>query len=93
MPLTQGWLQVVYPLPEKLLCLYAEPGLFDLITFANQPYADLYGTLPEVLLGESILDKVPLAYQPQVVAYLSSLTPQHPVATAENPARSIVSSV
>lgn len=63
------------------------------LTFMNRPYADLYGEAPEALLGQNILDRILPAYQSQVIAHLSSLTPQHPVATDENPTHAVDGSV
>lgn len=55
------------------------------LTFVNEPYAQLYGKRPEELLGQHLLDGVPPDYQAQVIACLSALTIQQPVAVGENP--------
>lgn len=55
------------------------------LTFANQPYANLYGKSPDALLGQSILEGIPPEYQRQVIAHIFSLTTQNPVSTDENP--------
>lgn len=63
---------------------------FDLnfhLTFVNQPYSRAFGKCPDALLGENILDVIPLDYQPRVIAHLATLTPTQRVGTYDNPVR------
>ena len=55
------------------------------LTFVNRPYAAIYGMQPSELIGRNIFEVVPLAYQAQVLAHLSSLNAQNPVGVNENP--------
>lgn len=57
------------------------------LTFVNQPYSRAFGKCPAALLGENILDVIPLDYQPHVIAHLATLTPTHRVGTYDNPVR------
>lgn len=55
------------------------------LTFVNGSYAQLYEKSPETLIGQNLLDFVVPAYRPQVLAHLSSMTPQNPLVISENP--------
>lgn len=70
---------------EEQLDLICRLGSDFRLTFVNRPYANLYGKQTEELLGQSILDGVPPEYRSQVVAHLTALNPEQPVAVDENP--------
>ncbi len=65
----------------ELICRYDA----DLkLTFVNHTYAQAYGMEPEAMLGQSFLNKIPPADRERAIAYVKSLTPQHPVASSEH---------
>lgn len=55
------------------------------LTFVNQPYAALYGKRLEELIGQNMMDVIPVDYRQQVIDHLSLLSPQYPTAVDENP--------
>jgi len=57
------------------------------LTFVNRPYSQAFGKSPHEMVGESMLDVIPLDYQPRVITHLSSLNATQRVGTCENPVR------
>lgn len=55
------------------------------LTFVNQPYSRTFGKDPNDMIGESMLDVVPLDYRPDVIAHLATLNAAQQVGTYDNP--------
>ena len=66
----------------ELICRY---GADLRLTFVNQAYATAVGKLPAALIGQSMLDFVPIVYHERFHAHLATLTVNNPVAVAEAP--------
>lgn len=64
---------------EPIYCFQADFTL----TFVNHAYSALLGKAPTELIGHSLLALIPPAYQPEVTAYVATLTPTNPVAITE----------
>lgn len=66
----------------ELICRY---GADLRLTFVNQAYATAVGKSPAALIGQNMLDSVPVAYRDKFRAHLAALTVNNPVAIAEAP--------
>lgn len=61
---------------------------FDLnfrLTFVNQPYSKAFGKSSDAMIGENMLDVIPLNYHSSVLTHLATLTAKQRVGTCDNP--------
>ncbi|MEZ4737250.1 MAG: PAS domain S-box protein [Caldilineaceae bacterium] len=57
------------------------------LTFVNRAYSQAFGKSPHEMVGENMLDVIPLDYRPRVIAHLASLNATQRVGMCENPVR------
>ncbi|MBZ0316568.1 MAG: PAS domain S-box protein [Anaerolineae bacterium] len=55
------------------------------LKYGNAAYCRAFGTVPEALVGQSILEKIPAEKHEQIWAYIRSITPENPVAVSIHP--------
>src|SRR5690606_39217728 len=54
------------------------------LSFVNQPYAELFNTTPDEMLGKSILSFIPEEDHARVLAHFASIDASNPVSLSEN---------
>ncbi|GIK67552.1 MAG: hypothetical protein BroJett018_53460 [Chloroflexota bacterium] len=55
------------------------------VKYGNPAYCRSFGTTPDALIGQSILNKIPAEKHAQIWAYIHSITPENPVAVSIHP--------